>query len=128
MFVDIRGFTALDGRAVRNAVAAAESILARIVQTVELGQLPPIRVGIGLHAGEAITGNVGTQQRKEYTIIGDAVNVAARVEALNKQFDSQRLVTDSVWQRLGRNTEGTRLHADVALRGREGTVSVYQLA
>jgi adenylate cyclase len=48
----------------------------------------PTEIGIALHSGEAIVGNVGSADRKEYTVIGDVVNVAFRIEALNREFKS----------------------------------------
>ena len=60
--------------------------------------------------------------------MGDTVNLAARVEALNKRFGSQLLVTDSVWEMLGRAASEATVHASVTIRGREEPVRLYQLA
>ena len=127
-FMAVFGAPLDDERAAHNAVAAAEAILAGIAEGIASGALPPIRIGIGLHAGSAITGNIGSPVRKEYTVIGDAVNLAAEVEALNKRFNSQLLVTESVWERLGRDEENAQVHSDVEIRGREQAVRLYQLA
>jgi adenylate cyclase len=59
-------------------------ILERLDRLNAAGKIHPTRVGIGLHMGEAVTGNVGSTERKEYTIIGDVVNLASRLEKATK--------------------------------------------
>lgn len=60
------------------------------------GTLLPTQVSIALHNGEAIVGNVGSAERKEYSVIDDVVSVAFRIEALNKEFDSRLLISEPV--------------------------------
>jgi adenylate cyclase len=117
-----------EGNDCENATAAALEILARVDAEVEAGRLPPTRLGIALHAGEVVIGNVGSRLRKEYTVIGDVVNVASRVESLNKELGSRLLVTEEVWREA--TGEGRKVLAQTTLtvRGRQGTVQVYQLA
>jgi Adenylate and Guanylate cyclase catalytic domain len=65
-----------------NAVAAAREMLGAI-ERGNVGDPWPIRLGIGIHIGQAVTGTVGSPRRKEYTVIGDTVNLASRLESLN---------------------------------------------
>ncbi len=62
---------------------------------IERGQVP-IKIGIGLHRGSAISGTIGSDERMEYTVIGDAVNQAARIEASTKAFGTDLLLSDSL--------------------------------
>ncbi len=109
-----------------DAVEAGLEVLARVEALVAEGRIPPTRVGLGLHAGPAVVGNIGSARRKEYTVIGDVVNLASRVEALNKELNSQMLVTDEVWRASGR-TAGARSRDPIRVRGRETPVRIFQL-
>jgi len=99
-FMAIFGAPLSDPRAAEHALAAAREILAEIDRRRAAGEATP-RIGIGLHVGMAMTGNVGSPRRKEYTVIGDTVNLAARIEQLNKDLGSRLLVSDAVADAIG---------------------------
>ena len=126
------GFLALFGApfddpdAARRAVTAAREMLAAIEQHNVRSDWP-LRIGIGLHFGNVVAGNVGSPRRKEYTVIGDTVNLASRIEGLNKQFGSQLLISDAVRQAIGQDVDATPL-GDVPIRGYEQPVRVWRLA
>jgi adenylate cyclase len=126
-FMAVFGAPVSSGDDSRRAIAAARAILASVERFNQDEPGPPTRVGIGLHCGPAVAGTVGSAHRKEYTIIGDTVNVASRVEQLNKQFDSRLLVSEAVWKEAGDGTEAV-CHGVVAIKGKEDGVIVYQLA
>jgi adenylate cyclase len=99
-----------------NALAAAREIIARVTQ---------VKVGIGLHAGEAVSGNVGTAERKQYSVTGNVVILASRIEQLNKAYGSQLLVSREVLERCG-DVAATAL-GPVRVKGREQPVDLYRL-
>ena len=103
-------------------------LLQELNLAVENSKLHATRVGIGIHAGEVVTGNIGTAQRRQYSITRNVVILASRIEQLNKQFASQLLVSEEVIQAIDINTSCTTCFGSVALRGWHKPVVVYKLA
>jgi adenylate cyclase len=133
-FMAVFGAPVADGNPCAQGVDAGLAVLARVEKLVAEGRIPPTRVGLGLHSGPAVLGNIGSARRKEYTVIGDVVNVASRVEALNKELGSQMLVTEEVWRGSGGSAGGRSskdppaLSEPLLVRGRETPVRIFQLA
>ena len=127
------GFLALfgapfdDPEAARRAVTAAREMLAAIEQH-NVGNAWPLRIGIGIHLGDVVAGSVGSPRRKEYTVIGDTVNFASRIEGLNKEFGSQLLISDAVHQAVDNADAGAVSLGDVPVRGYDQPVKVWRLA
>lgn len=126
------GFLALFGApfetrdAAPQAVAAAREMV-EAMDRVNVTSSWPLRIGIGIHLGEVVAGSVGSPRRKEYTVIGDTVNFAARLEALNKELGSQFLISSAVREALGDECRDAVSRGEIPVRGYEHPVPVWQL-
>lgn len=127
-FMAVFGAPLSDGVDCVNAIAASQEILTRVNSEVANGVVLPTTVGIGLHAGEAVTGSIGTALRREYAVIGDVVNLASRIEQLNKQFNSQFLISETVWESAFDSLPEAQPMGAVQVKGREAPIKVYQVA
>jgi class 3 adenylate cyclase len=112
---------------VRNAVNAGYDMIKKIKELGENGSIPRIRIGIGLNTGKVMAGNVGNETRKSYSLAGSNVIIAARIEQLNKQYNSQFLVSGSVFEKI--NEPGLEYEnlGKKSLKGIEKDISVYKL-
>ena len=113
----------------RRAVLAAlrmKSLLSKINGDRAMMGNPPIGIGIGIHTDDVIVGNIGTRKRLEYTVIGDGVNTCSRVEALNKEFDTTILITETTYEEI-RGEFVCRPMPEKQLRGKKKTFSFYEV-
>jgi adenylate cyclase len=86
--------------------------------------LAPIDNGIGITKGEAISGNIGSVQRMDYTVIGDTVNIAARLEGLTKSYDYKILVNEEVYREVKDKIACVDL-GYAHLKGKGGEVHIF---
>ncbi len=125
-FMAVFGAPLDDPAAARNALAAARAMIDTVGSWNDTHPGWALKVGIGVHLGEAVTGTVGSPQRKEYTVIGDTVNLAARLEQLTKEVGAQLLISQSVHDSTP--CEGAVDLGPVEIRGYEEGVRVWRMA
>ena len=116
--------------ACRQAIAACAAIAARVEtlnSALAYALLEPIRFGIGVHAGVTIAGNIGYERHAQFTVIGDPVNVASRLEEMTKTFGCEVMMSEEVYERAGFGPDDLPAH-EVAPRGREAGMTARSAA
>ncbi len=124
------GAPVADPRHADHAVAAAvdmSAALDRLNARWTARGLAPLDIGIGINSGEMIAGNIGSESIMSYTVIGDAVNVGARIESLNKDYGTRILISQATKDRLTSDVL-TRPIGGVAVKGRREPVVVHEVA
>jgi len=108
----------------QNAFNAGLEIIHKIKVLAEVGVIPITRVGIGIHSGEVITGNIGNEIRKQYSIAGTTVITAARLEQLNKEYRTQFLVTREFLESINTNGQAVKSLGEISIKGFEKPMEV----
>jgi len=126
------GLLALFGAPLQTADHALRAAEAALRLAREAEQLLPssgsseLGIGIGLHTGEAVVGITGSEQRSEYTAIGDTVNLASRIEGLNKQLGTRILMSEETRRAIGRAAV-VRPKGEMHVKGRDQAVQLSEL-
>ena len=113
----------------RRAVLAAlrmKALLSKINGDRAMLGKPPIAIGIGVHTDDVIVGNIGSRRRLEYTVIGDGVNTCSRVQALNKEFGTTILITQTTYDTVKDEFE-CRAMPEKELRGKTHALKFYEV-
>lgn len=111
------------------AVRTAQSMLERVKQLNacrdEEEDCPELRIGIGIHTGMLTCGSVGSAQRLEYSVIGETVNLASRLESLNKEFHTEIILSASTYEKVKKNFPELRPLGTTPVRGFGEEIAVY---
>ena len=111
----------------QQATEAAQEIIDKINIEYHQGNIPKTRIGIGLHYDEAVTGNIGSAVRKQYSITGKVVIMASRIEQLNKKYGTSLLISREVYNQLDKNTQNKFAWLKATkIKGSEKLVSLYK--
>lgn len=133
---------AMYGAPVTNNTHASDALASALDMRKSLVQLneslakegfPALRFGIGIHTGEVLAGNIGASSRMEYTVMGDTVNTASRLESLCKEYNCDLLFSEATFCEVEKESDGGiramtgggRYLDDVHIRGRESTLKIY---
>jgi class 3 adenylate cyclase len=106
-------------------LAAIEMLNSSLLQ--DLPNHSKLDIGIGIHSGDLILGTVGSPSRLDTTVIGDTVNLASRVESLNKIYGTKLLITEDVYVKLNSKNILIREIDSVIVKGKKKAVSIYEI-
>lgn len=112
-----------------NAVKCANDMLKKVNQLQDKWLFegkPKIEIGIGINTGEAFVGNIGSEKRLEYTVIGDTVNLASRIESYNKVYRTNFLISSSTYSYVSSIADVIKI-SEVQIRGKAKKMDIYEV-
>lgn len=112
-----------------NAVRCADAMLKKVVELQQKWLTegkPKIEIGVGINTGEAFVGNIGSEKRLEYTVIGDMVNLASRIESYNKIYKTQFLISESTYSQVRGIADVIKI-SEVKIRGKANKMNIYEV-
>lgn len=100
--------------------------LEKVNDSLKKRNLPVIEIGCGIHTGDAIVGNMGSEDRFDYTAIGDSVNLASRLEGLTKQYGVRIIISESTYKKVKEKFKFRKLDK-VKVKGKNFAIEIYEL-
>ncbi len=127
------GFMAIFGAPIHDDAHAEKAVKSAIkiqehIKEQSKNTSTHVRIGIGIHSGKAMAGNIGSNLRKEYTIIGDVVNLASRIEQLNKKLTSEVLVSKEAIDACREIPLQAENLGEFDIKGRQEKITIFKLA
>lgn len=113
----------------QNAVKCAYEMLKKVEYLREKWLFegkPKFEIGVGINTGEVFIGNIGTENRMEYTVIGDTVNLASRIESYNKVYKTNLLVSSSTYEYIKEIADVIKIN-EVQIRGKSKKMNIYEV-
>jgi adenylate cyclase len=83
-----------------------------------------VKIGVGISTGVATIGEIGSEKKKNYTIVGDTVNLASRLESITKEYKSPLIYSEYTYEKIKDRIESKQL-GNVKVKGRENPVDIY---
>ena len=115
-------------RAVHCALAMLDRVEKLNVENAGNPTHPKLRIGVGIHTGNLTAGTIGSAARQEYSVIGETVNLASRLESLNKQFKTELLMSEATYKVVREDFTGFVSLGEAKVAGFEQPVSVYTIS
>ncbi|HWR72810.1 MAG TPA: adenylate/guanylate cyclase domain-containing protein, partial [Nitrospirota bacterium] len=112
-------------KAVLASMEMAEALKDVNRELQERGLNMEVKIGIGLNTGTATIGNIGSEKKKNYTVVGDTVNLASRLESITKEYKSMIVLSEYTYEKIKDKFDCTIL-GNVKVKGREQPVTIYQ--
>jgi len=113
----------------KNAVKCAYELRQKVKQIRErwiCEGKPKIDIGIGINTGDAFIGNVGTKNRFEYTVIGDTVNIASRIDDYNKIYKTNLLISENTYNKISQIVDAIKIR-EVSIKGKRQKINIYEV-
>jgi adenylate cyclase len=115
-------------RAVKSAIAMLERVEQLNARHLHDRDFPCISIGIGIHTGPLIAGSIGSQFRLEYSVLGETVNLASRLESCNKEYGTQILMSHATYETVRDQFDGLISLGETKIKGFDDPVQIYTLS